>query len=305
MDLPTLADYKKICEPHNRALAYMKLNLEFFLRDVQNIDVFSVEYREKEFANAVLKSRELNIPVEDLHDLAGLRIVVGSPPEVQLIEHFFHRQETSKDLTILKKQSVDREDGYRATHILIELKPSYLRSPQPGRIEVQIVTIFQHAFNFLSRSWQYKKPWQMSSEWRANFQSASQLLHEIESKIASLYDDVVSGALNLDDAPLTPHTMQRLISTELQDAVSLDACVDYCRMFAHMACTTNGHFRSFLRNEEIRSLYVLSREQNQANTGLGMFSTLSPFTFWSMVGTRMHASNFREFLQSAVRKHDS
>ncbi len=57
-------EYLNLLEPHKRALAQLKLDLEFFLRDVGTIDVFSIQSRMQTLVSAAQKSTRLNIRVE-------------------------------------------------------------------------------------------------------------------------------------------------------------------------------------------------------------------------------------------------
>lgn len=60
----------------------MLLDFQFFAQDVPGFLIFAVESRLKTFESATVKARELGIPVTELHDLAGARIVGGTSQEV-------------------------------------------------------------------------------------------------------------------------------------------------------------------------------------------------------------------------------
>ena len=124
MQTPTSADYERIVETHRRALKRIELDLSFFIRDVGDLNVFSISGRVKDYSRALAKAKALGFPVSDLDDLAGVRVVVGTEAEVPIVLRFFSRQEESKDLKVLKTRIIKRKSGYRATHLVVETRSS-------------------------------------------------------------------------------------------------------------------------------------------------------------------------------------
>lgn len=297
MHPPSLADYQKLLLPHERSLQRLALDFKFFQSDVGHIDIFSVSARLKEHPRALRKSAGIGVPVSELDDLAGLRIVVGTTPEVAIIERFFSRQEDSKDLKILKCQRIERNTGYRATHLVVEARPSYQTSMFSGRVEVQIHTIFEHAFNFLSRSWSYRQSWEHSPEWSKRFTEVSGLLASLDRITAELHEEMVSATSDSDASPLTPHSFRQILRSEFQEDDSIQNCVDSCCMYIGLGCKTNAQMREFFRNSKIRELYDSIHVRAIANGSPGPLSQMSRSTFWSIFGTRVDAPGLKEFFE--------
>jgi len=295
--MPSLTDYDRLVEPHKRALKKLELDLGFFLNDVGQIDVFSITSRVKARQSAMTKSARLGIPVHDLDDLAGLRIVVGTSPELPVVERFFSRQEVGNDLRILKHQKIARESGYRATHLVVELRGSYQSSVFPGRVEIQLQTIFEHAFNFLSRSWNYKQPWRLSPSWSSTFVHISSLLAEVEAAASSLHVEVIAASASSDSSPLKPHSLKMLLAEEFDEALDIADCVDACRMYMDLGYVTNGQLRAFFRNSEIAELYAFSRSGTASAERAGPLSAMGRHSFWSLFGTRIGSPGLREILE--------
>lgn len=289
-------EYEKILEPHMRALGKLELELEFFLRDVGSIDVFSISSRIKEYGKAIRKSKQQSVAIDELDDLAGLRIVVGAAPEVSVAERFFTRQKYGKDIEIKKRKRIKRRDGYRALHLVIELKGHYQRSGYPGRVEVQLQTIFEHAFNFLSRNWNYKQPWQTSSQWKTDFTRVSKSLEKIEKAVSALYTDLVDSASNAEDAPLTPHFLRQIVLREFGEKIDISDAVDSCRMYSDIGYRTSGQIKSFFRDSNIRELYELVLQNKNNNEAVSHLAKLGRNLFWQTFGTRVHSPGLREFL---------
>lgn len=76
------ATYRATLRAPERALQQMLLDFQFFAQDVPGFPIFAVESRLKTFESATVKARGLGIPVTELHDLAGARIVGGTSQEV-------------------------------------------------------------------------------------------------------------------------------------------------------------------------------------------------------------------------------
>lgn len=293
MHHPTLASYEFIVEPHRRALETLQLELDFFLRDIGELNLFSLSARVKEYERALGKANLLHLPVNDLDDLAGLRIVVGTQAEVQIVTRFFTRQEVSKGLRVLKNKKLTHDSGYRATHLVIEKPSSYHSSVFPGRVEVQIHTIFQHAFNFLSRNWSYKQPWDASATWSARFSELSRLLSEIDAEAERLHIEQAQMREAIDAVNLTPYSVQLIVKAEFGETISIEDAVDSCRMYVDLGCKTNADLRQHFHDTRIDELY----QTVQAGRAGAVFN-LSRYSFWVIFGTRIGSPRVKELVEA-------
>jgi len=122
------ATYRTILRAPERALQQMLLDFRFFREDVPGFLVFALESRLKTFESATVKSRNRGVRVDELTDLAGARIVVGTSQEVDLVRRFFTRKQESDDLVIESDKPVSRPNGYRSRHLVLKYAPSYTRS---------------------------------------------------------------------------------------------------------------------------------------------------------------------------------
>jgi ppGpp synthetase/RelA/SpoT-type nucleotidyltranferase len=296
MQTPTLVSYNFFVEPHRRAMQQLELDLGFFLTDVGHLNIFSISSRTKSYQSALMKAAELGVAVEALDDLAGLRIVVGTQTEVPLIERFFTRQEDSRDIKVLKKHQIERDTGYRAKHILIERSSNYQSSIFPGRVEVQIHTIFEHAFNFLSRSWSYKQPWQTLPQWSNKFTKISDLLSVIDATTAELHLELSALQSDADKAEVTPYSLQFIIRSEFDEDVNIADCVDACRMYVSLGCRNNAQLRNHFRDSRVAELYEINQVRGKASGKIGPLSGMSKYSFWSTFGTRIESPGLKELL---------
>ena len=81
---------------YERALRQVLLDFEFFVEDFIGINIYSVTHRLKSFESALEKSKRLKIQIDEMHDIAGMRIVVSTLDEVEVVARFFSRKEVSK-----------------------------------------------------------------------------------------------------------------------------------------------------------------------------------------------------------------
>jgi ppGpp synthetase/RelA/SpoT-type nucleotidyltranferase len=149
----TQEEFIRFRRPYERALPQLLLDFEFFLEDIKGVQVYLIDHRLKSFESASVKAQRLGIPITELQDIAGMRVVVATGAQVDIVARFFSRKAVSKDLTILSDRHVEKADGYRARHLVLGFGGHYSRSMHPARVEVQCLTITQHAFNFVSRAW--------------------------------------------------------------------------------------------------------------------------------------------------------
>jgi ppGpp synthetase/RelA/SpoT-type nucleotidyltranferase len=250
-------EYRDILRAPERALQQMLLDFRFFQEDVPGFLVFSIESRLKTYQSAKLKAQQRGVNISDLSDLAGARIIVGTTQEVDVVSRFFTRKEFSEELLVESDEAISRPDGYRSRHLVLRYPPSYVRSAFPARVEVQLPTIFQHAFNNLSRSWTYKSNHAFSPTWKDSFSAISAQLDALNASASELYSQVVESARGQDPcAPLTPFSLQVIVRSAFNEVVPLDDAVDSVDFLADWAhVTTNGEFRSFLDDERLRILW--------------------------------------------------
>jgi len=286
----TEVEYKTLLRPHIRAVRQLLADLDFFREDIGPINVFSISSRLKSYGSAIRKSQQISIPVQNLQDLAGIRIVVATSREVEVLASFFRRGKESGDLEIESDKPLSKESGYRARHIVVVMKPYYTRSMHPARIEIQLMTILQQAFNFMSRAWVYKSDSQMSAKWQSNFSDFAKDLRRVDRLADRLHSEGLKSASTLDDAAvLTPMSYQQLVKKVFGEDISLDEAVDSCRFMVDLSCRTNGAVRIFFEDNRIEQL----RKKCQCATGkaawLRSLTNETKHMFWLLFGTRYDA----------------
>lgn len=287
-----ITEYLKFRKPYERALRQLLLELDFFLEEVKGVNVYSVQSRLKTYESALSKSQKSNnLSIFEMQDIAGIRVVVATFEEVEVLARFLSRKADSKDLVIELDQTIARSNGYRARHIVVKFEGHYSRSVYPTRIEIQLQTILQHAYNFISRAWVYKSEHTFSKDWHRNFREVSQILAQLDTKFSELQEEVLTtSAAEGDNDPLTPFSYQRIVSNVFGENVELNDAVDVARMLIDMGCDTNGKLKSFLNNPDILQLRnrFLNLKSEQMKGFCVLVSKMSLHAFWLTFGTRLN-----------------
>lgn len=288
-------EYERFVRPHRRFVRQLLLDFEFFQADIGPIGVFSVESRIKTRESALAKTEQLKIPIDELQDVAGIRIVVATRPEVAVVKRFFQRRaEIGNDLLIVKDEAISRPSGYRSTHLITRFTGNYSRSAQPGNLEIQIPTIFEHSFNFISRAWVYKSATEHAAQWRSDFSALSKKLAALDEEAGHLHREAVdTGRFDPEKEPLTPLLFQRLAKDHFDEAVRIEDAVDYCHWYLDLGVSRLSELDDFFTSVEVQILWD-DFARFEAETGSDLVGNKSKILFWGMFGTRREYA--REYL---------
>jgi len=170
-----LKQYLRFRRPYERVARQLLLEFEFFAEDSPGINVYSIQHRLKSFESASEKAVRLSMPIADMDDIAGIRIVVSTATEIDVIARFFYRKADSKDPLVKSDKRIDKKDGYRARHLVVEFEGHYTNSVHRTKVEIQLQTMMEHAYNYISRAWIYKSERALSEEWRSEFLRVSNI----------------------------------------------------------------------------------------------------------------------------------
>jgi len=294
------AEYLKFRRPYDRVLRQLLLELEFFIENAVGVNIHSFQHRLKTYDSAVEKSSRLSLPIAKMQDIAGIRIVVATADEVDVVARLFTRKADSNDLTVQSDERIDKKDGYRGRHLVLEFGGSYTSgSVYPALVEVQLLTLLQHTYNYISRAWVYKSERSFSEEWRAEFVQLSRDIAVLDERIAKLQKQVVdSSVLGSDDEPLTPFSYQRIVVDFFGEHETIENAVDSVRMLIDLECETNGKLRSFFGNSAILDLRerLLNMQSKSGRAVAEIIAGMELHRFFLMFGVRLQAAE--EFLQS-------
>jgi ppGpp synthetase/RelA/SpoT-type nucleotidyltranferase len=286
------AEYLKFVRPYDRALRELRLELEFFVEDALGINIHSIHHRLKTYESAVRKSSRLKLSIAEMQDIAGLRVVAATADEVEVVARFFIRRADSRDLTVKSDKRIDKGDGYRARHLVLEFGGSYRRgSASPVLVEVQLFTLFEHTYNYISRAWVYKSGRSFPADWREEFQKLSSDIAALDDRVTKLQKQVVESSGN-DDEPLTPFSYQRIVADSFAEYETIENAVDAVQMLIDLQCDTNGKLRAFFGNADIKGLRerCLKAQTEKGKAFSDIITGMSVHDFFLMFGVRTKAT---------------
>jgi len=183
----------------------MALQIQELLTSIladNNITPHSTTCREKDPESLRLKigkeGKSYNDPLDEITDLAGVRIITYFPSEVDKIIPIIE-----KEFKIDKKNSIDKRKtsdptvfGYVSVHLIVEFSSDRIKLPEYSRYkgmkcEIQVRTILQHAWAEIEHDIVYKSSEDIPFELRRKFASLSGLLEIADREFETLRQDEI------------------------------------------------------------------------------------------------------------------
>jgi ppGpp synthetase/RelA/SpoT-type nucleotidyltranferase len=295
--------YSRLLQPYRRALARLRLDFQFFREESGPLLIISVEVRLKGFKSAVEKAQQLGIPVDQLDDLAGFRVVAGTSVDVGVIRHFFTNGLRGTRFTVAKEKRVKYKNGYRAHHIVLEIPESYTGTWSTCRVEIQLQTALESAFNKLSRLWIYKSGRHLPVEWEHRFSAMAAGLQAIDEEASELQQILFSTSESLcDDTPLTPLAYHALIKECFGESTDDDDAQWHSVYYRRCGVETCGQLRQFFLQPDVANLYEEWSDLTQTGGEDSIFAVDSKRQFWAMYGLRFEWAV--EYLSKAKAKRE-
>jgi ppGpp synthetase/RelA/SpoT-type nucleotidyltranferase len=285
-------DYQILTHGHSRVLEQLKLRLSFYLEDMGPASIIAIESRIKTWSSAFEKSRSLGIAIEELDDLAGLRVVVGTSWEAQSVAEFFaHPHYAAGEFEVLKNREIESR-GYRARHVVVGCSTWYTGITHSLKAEIQIQTVFQHAYNALSRSWVYKNTAQPPEDWERRFGELSSRLRDLEVLADDLHRSLPSSALAASPTTaLTPMLFREIVKAVFKEEISYSDAVSTTVWLRSLGVNTAVELRTFLERTDIEQLWgqavSLSQSHDDYLRGTGdAMTSKGRFGFWFGFGIK-------------------
>lgn len=160
--------------PYKELMAYYKcammevetkfrvLNEELSLEYDRN-PIETIKTRLKSVESIGDKLTALNVPItvesieQNLHDVAGVRVICGFPSDIYTLANAFLNQD---DITLIEKKDYianPKPNGYRSLHLIVEI-PIFLHNEKRRmKVEVQFRTISMDWWASLEHKIRYKK----------------------------------------------------------------------------------------------------------------------------------------------------
>lgn len=194
---------KSYAAPYKELMAYYKcamMEVETKFRVLS--EELSLEYDRNpiETIKTRLKSVEsigdklmaLNAPItvesieDNLHDVAGVRVICGFPSDIYTLAAAFLNQD---DITLIEKKDYianPKPNGYRSLHLIVEI-PIFLHDEKKTmKVEVQFRTISMDWWASLEHKIRYKKDIKVSKEITEELRECAESAAMLDNKMEQI-----------------------------------------------------------------------------------------------------------------------
>ncbi len=182
---------------YNAGIKEIKTKLEILDEEFQTKydynPIHHIESRLKSMRSIIskLQRRNLNFSPqsikENLHDIAGIRVVCNYIDDVSRIADLLLQQD---DIKLIKKKdyiSNPKPNGYRSLHLVVEI-PIYLaEKTMPVPVEIQIRTIAMDFWASLEHKLKYKTDTEVSEALRAELKECAQIIYIVDEKMQAIH----------------------------------------------------------------------------------------------------------------------
>lgn len=178
--------------------------------EVNKIIAQSITWREKSpkslAEKIVREGKSYNNPLDEVTDLAGVRIITYFVSDVDKILPLIQREFiVDKDKSIDKRKSTNPSIfGYASVHLIVKLSESRTKLPEYAAFkdlncEIQLRTVLQHAWAEIEHDIIYKSSEDIPFELRRRFASLAGLLEVADREFESLKKDEVETRKKIKD----------------------------------------------------------------------------------------------------------
>jgi putative GTP pyrophosphokinase len=196
-------EYKQLGSDYARLEDALKSDLKLCFEQA-GIQVLSIESRIKEFESfwRKVQRERCDDPLENIRDICGLRVICYYPSHLyqvcDVIKHDFEVIEFEDKADSLKTE----EFGYRSFHIIVAPAEHSLRTPRYRgldalKAEIQVRTIFAHAWAELSHELDYKKEEHAPKPFRRTLHQLGAMLENLDDQFDELRQRKVSYVMEV------------------------------------------------------------------------------------------------------------
>lgn len=167
------------------------LNEEFSLEHDRNpINGMKTRLKNPASIKEKLDRRNLNTDIStienELHDIAGIRVVCSFPEDVYMLAEALLKQD---DITLIERKDYiknPKPNGYRSLHLIVSVPIFLAHEKRNMKVEIQLRTIAQDFWASLEHQLRYKKDKEITSEMADELLYCANLSAELDEKMDTL-----------------------------------------------------------------------------------------------------------------------
>ncbi len=167
------------------------LNEESSLQFDRN-PISDIRSRLKSLPSIHEKLTKLNLPLsfsaieENLHDIAGIRVICSFPKDVYQIADALLAQD---DITLIQKKDYiknPKPNGYRSLHLIVTVPIFLTKEKRLMKVEIQLRTIAMDSWASLEHQLRYKKSYEFDDRMKAELLHCAELSAELDGRMDAL-----------------------------------------------------------------------------------------------------------------------
>lgn len=202
-DESEIKERKLLLKKFNTLMAYYKcamleietkfnvLNEQFSLRFDRN-PISGIKSRLKSIDSIKSKLESRGLPFtldsveENLHDVAGIRVICSFPQDVYMLADALLAQDDIELVEIKDYIKNPKPNGYRSLHLIVKVPIFLLHEKKIMKTEIQLRTIAMDSWAALEHQLKYKKDTEFTEEMVKELKYCADLSAELDSKMDHL-----------------------------------------------------------------------------------------------------------------------
>ena len=200
----SMVQYKELQMLYSCALKEIQtkfevLDTEFKLEYNRN-PITSISTRLKRTDSVMDKLERKGLPFtlasveENIHDMAGIRVICSYIDDIYLIADALLRQD---DITLITRKDYiesPKENGYRSLHLIVEVPVFLTNHKKPMKVEVQIRTIAMDFWASLEHQMKYKKDVPDEADIMRELRECAAVIRETDERMLAIRRRIESAA---------------------------------------------------------------------------------------------------------------
>ncbi|MGT2887382.1 GTP pyrophosphokinase [Streptococcus didelphis] len=199
-------DWEEFLDPYIQTVGELKIKLRGIRKQFRKQNRYSpIEFvtgrvksvesiREKMLLRGVLDE---NI-VQDIHDIAGLRVMVQFVDDIEEVLNLIRQRE---DMTIVYERDYItnmKESGYRSYHVVVEYPVETIAGQKKVLAEIQIRTLAMNFWATIEHSLNYKYKGEFPEEIKTRLSTTGKIALELDEEMRKIREDIREAQLLFD-----------------------------------------------------------------------------------------------------------
>lgn len=176
--------------PYNQAVDELKVKLRNIRSQYEMLGKHSpIEFvtgRVKPLASILDKHIKKGIPIEEMPDIAGIRMMCQFVEDIPAVVALMKQR---SDFTVIEEKdyiSETKESGYRSYHLIISYPVQMISGEKHIIIELQVRTLAMNFWATIEHSLNYKYNKQVPEEIRDRLKRAAEAAHQLDKEMSSI-----------------------------------------------------------------------------------------------------------------------